>query len=71
MTVLYVFKKCFLLMKEVNHFERKKLPPRYLALSCVSFKNHFQICPAQNSRSDLYYFFTVFINDKYLDYVTL
>ena len=39
-TALY-FLKCFVLIKEVNHFETKKLPPRYLAhLSCVNFKNY-------------------------------
>ena len=33
--------KHFVLMKEVNHFEKKKLPLRYLAhLTCVNFKNH-------------------------------
>ena len=37
-TVLYSL-KCFVLMKEVNHFETKKLPLRYLAhLSCVNLK---------------------------------
>ena len=39
-TILYSL-KCFVLMKEVDHFETKKLPLRYLAhLSCVKFKNY-------------------------------
>ena len=43
MTVRYL--KRFLLMKEKNHLETKKLPLRYLAhLSCVSFIHLLLFC---------------------------